>query len=578
MPDTVVTTTMSTMFAPSFSEKLILLYIDLWKPYPFGGSGAGGDFGYYPALRAEIENTIANRLKTLLRDEPSLGTRPWYFAIAIEANLLDVPLIPGSQPGHLKAYFESQLYFILAKYSFMKNRNLYSKDQLQKDISDFCDAAFDSTVGTFLYSIDWFNQYKTNKTTFISAADIFVRTNYSTVVTLLNTHNNFDGVDDIFMLLSVKGDNSLRRIFGANLADSSDDALMFDADAIINDNQFSVASKKSFPSYVVLNTLKRVNRVNINSFYNFYASNESIVDMGDKIANSTNYYDLAAAYKFMPRYNKLTWGPIQGGSGISMAIVPISGNISNISELQILNEYYVSQTFRKQGSGNDYVTACSSSENKFETSPFWAKILDGLKKSETKDLIDNKIFIVDHELLRKRSDEQPRLQYVGYIIHKYEFRDTQWKLKEVIMLDDCSTSTYYDFNVLYDRKYKYKIATLLKWVYSTSLTEVESFYTGLPSVLVAPPVSPEVMVLGPTIARPLVETMIAPGATGVRDSGIRIMGSAERYVGRSELIAGETARATEIARTDSGDTTTTTVQIAAMNIAQSLGIRSRMGR
>ena len=539
MPDVVL--------APSFPEKLISKYVDLWQPYDFSGV-----FGSYPAQRSFIEAVFANKLQTLLLIDTSLGTRPGHFDMNVEADLLDIPRIPDSQPGHMRAYFESQLYFILAKHSFVKNRNLYSKDQLQKDINDFYDATSDSVVMTFLYNVDWFNQYKNDKVNFVNAADVFIRTSWMTVVTLLNTYNDFNGVDDIFMLLSVKGDTTLKRIFGASLADPSDDALVFRADDIISDSRFASAAKKSFSSYAVLNTLKKVSRINIDSFYNFYASDESITSVGDSVANSANYYDLAAAYKFMPRYNKLVWGPVDGGSGINTAIVSVSGNISNISELQILNEFYVSQTFRKQGNGSDYVVINSSSEGKFEASPFWSKILSGLENKETKDLVDNKIFIVDHSLLRKRSDEQPRLQYVGYIINKYELTD-RWRLKEVIMLDDCSTSTYYDFNVLYNRKYKYKISTLLKWVYSTSLAEVESFYSAATFINeLGVSTMPEVSILRPSVGRPssLESTSI---------EGLSVMGSAEQFEGRTAEIAGEIARADEESRLETADSSLSSV-------------------
>ncbi len=550
MPELVVRLPATELSVLNFSEHLISQYVDLWKPFDFGPTG------FNPTQRNYIESVITDRLRILLT-----GTSTIVPGIDVELNLLDMPIRDGIMYNHLVAYFESQLYFVIAKHCFLKNGGSYSKENLHNDLNDFYESTRNCVTNTFLYDVEWFSLYSSNQTSYVDSIDTFIASRASAIVTTLNTYTNTSYIEDIFMLLSVKGDASLRRLFGRDLVSSDDDAMVFNADAIIGDDSFK---RKTFPSYATLNSLKTVNNINIESFYNFYTSDEAIEGTGDNVSNSSNYYGLASAHQFMPRYNKLTWNPIVGGSGINTIIVPVSGNISNISELQISNEFYFSQAFRKDN--GRYITVCSSSMDKFNKSQFWNKIVNPLIDAKVVDLVDNKIFVDDHSLLVRRSEEQPRLQYVGYIIHKYKFDGMNWKLKEVIVLDDCSTSIYYDFNVLYNKRYKYKIATILKWVYSTSVTEIESFYSDATLIDVAPVSAPAA-----TLAIPDSGVEVAPSPEYVALTGFSVMGSPEEYGHRLDEIAGEISRVDEASRSATAEKDlASTVTSIGMSLAATL--------
>jgi hypothetical protein len=529
MPDLIARLPLAELSVLNFSEHLISQYVDMWKPFDFAGVT-----GFNPTQKNYIEAVITDKLRVLLT-----GTSTIIPGIDVELNLLDMPIRDGIEYNHLISYFESQLYFIIAKHCFLKNKGSYSKEGLYKDLNDFYEATKDCVANTFLYVIDWFSVYSRNKVLYVDSIDTFIRLQSSAITIILNTYTDISYAEDIFMLLSVKGDASLRRLFGRDLVSSDDDAIIFNANAIIDDDSFK---RKIFPSYAILNSLKTVNNINIESFYNFYTNDETIEGTGDYISNSSNYYDLATGHKFMPRYNKLTWNPIVGGSGINTIIVPISGNISNVSELQISNEFYFSQVFRKDY--DEYTTVCSSSMDKFIKSHFWNLITGQLIGKNTVDLVDNKVFVDDHSMLVRRSEEQPRLQYVGYLIHKYKFDGSNWRLREVIIIDNCSTSIYYDFNVLYNKRYKYKIATILKWVYSTSITEVESFYSDATLIETAP-----VSIPATTLPIPDFGVSVPPSPEYVALEGLAVMGSSEEYAHRVDEIAGEVSRVDEESRT-----------------------------
>lgn len=580
---------------PILGESIVSLFVDLWKPW--------SDIvveGLSLRLNAEgLRAVIDSRIEILLIDNINLGTRPAYFNTIIVKNFLDVQ---NSSSNSLHSYFESQLFFIIAKYCFIKSKNEYAKDDLANDIDSFYEATKSSVETKFMYTVSWFSDYSSNKTSFTEKIDSLINNRSDEVVSIVNSYMTFDTVDDLFFFLSDKNttDNSMNKIYAQSLGNdpflSDDEALVFEANEIINDISFSL-SLKTLPSYGVLNALKQPTNISTFAFYNFYSSDESVPGKGDKIVDSSNYYDAAAGFKSMPRYVKLKWNPITGGAGIDFQIVPVSGNISNISQLQVANELYFSQEFRKNTNDisfaplssmflttptstasatpdmmlsiphlRNYMTICSSSMEKFSSSKFWSKITKTLIGKDTKDIIDNKIFVTDHSLIRKRTEEEPRLQYVGYIITKYELSD-KWKLKEVIMLDDCSTSIYYDFNVLYNKKYRYKIASLIKWVYSTSLSEVESFYSDAPA---EPDISPSVSLtpavsLIPIFFEPPIVKVALPSSTGYS-----IMGSDSDFEHRVALIDGGISHIDEDSRALSRDPLSETVASIGSGIATSL--------
>lgn len=604
--------------AGQFSEKIVSLHVDLWKkdpqiPRTYTNEG--------------LRSILSERLYNFLINDPfvAIGTlgRPTYFNINVEMSLLDLVSC-----GSVQSYFDSQILFIIAKHCFLRQRGVYDKIKLISDFNDFY--VFVSSLSYVTQSTTWFNSYITQRMMYANQLDSLINNHYERICTILSTYDSFDEVADIYLFLSSKNNNvdSLNYIYALSLGsdpfNSDDEELVFKAEEIINDPQFS---SKMMSSYGVLNGLKRVTGIKTTSFYNFYTSDESTSGEGDSVVNSLNYYDAAASFKYMPRYIKLTWNPIQGGSGIDTIIVPISGNISNVSEVQVLNEYYFSQTFRKDSNvvssaapvisamstlspspgatfststaptftsaaaggtittstslsvssviamppisampRDVYITICSSSMNKFVNSSFWNKIIYEFDRRETKDIIDNMIFVVDHNLLRKRSEEPPRLQYVGYLIHKYEWYDSKWKLKEIIMLDDCRSSYYYDFNILYNKRYKYKVSSLIKWIYSTSLVEVESFYNAATFINEsAISMMPETKISLPSTEKSLTSL------DSISMEGLSIIGSAEQFEGRAEKIAGEITREDESIRTETADSSLeSTVSSVSMFLSEIL--------
>jgi hypothetical protein len=542
-------------------------------------------------------------------------------------------LLDLASGGSVQSYLDSQILFIVAKHCFLKKRGTYDKIKLIADFNDFY--VFISSMSYVTQSTNWFNLYITQRMMYANQLDALINNHYERICTILSTYDTFDEVDDIYLFLSSKNNdvNSLNYIYAISLGsdpfNSDDEELVFKAEEIISDSQFS---SKTLSSYGIINGLKRITGIKTTSFYNFYTSDESTRGEGDSVVNSSNYYDAAAAFKYMPRYIKLAWNPIQGGSGIDTIIVPVSGNISNISEVQVLNEYYFSQTFRKDsnvistaaplapaasfipaagemvsaplapstfigfsGGGlsvsapvaplsvmpiTTYITICSSSMSKFANSSFWNKIVYEFDRRETKDTIDNMIFVADHNLLRKRSEQPPRLQYVGYLIHKYEWYDNKWKLKEIIMLDDCHSSCYYDFNILYDRRYKYKMSSLMKWIYSTSLIEVESFYSmaGFSDTF-NPEVNPEATVLpmgmvdSSAVDEDDLMTIEPTVSSTTREVGLKVMGSATQFQSRIDKISGELAREEEETRTESMDTIESIAEQVSQKIINTLGRR-----
>ncbi len=604
-----------------FSEKVVSLHVDLWKIAPQIPTTVTTE-----GLRA----ILSEKLYNLLVNDPFIviGTlgRPSYFNIEVEMSLLDL-----NSGSNAQSYLDSQILFIIAKHCFLRKRGIYDKVKLISDFNDFY--VFISSLSFITRSVTtWIDSYVAQGMIYANQLDALINNHYERICTILSTYDTFDEVDDIYLFLSSKNNdvNSLNYIYAISLGsdpfNSDDEELVFKAEEIINDPQFS---SKVMSSYSVLNGLKKVTGIRTTSFYNFYTSDESIRGEGDSVVNSTNYYDAAASFRYMPRFIKLTWNPIQGGSGIDTIIVPVSGNISDISEVQVLNEYYFSQTFRKNSnvissaspvvsamptftpsSGGTlstststaptfvssiggtlttslsttvasglssvipsttisampidvYITICSSSMNKFANSLFWNKIVYEFDRRETKDIIDNKIFVTDHNILRKRSEEPPKLKYVGYLIHKYEQHDGKWKLKEIIMLDDCRSSYYYDFNVLYNKRYKYKVSSLIKWIYSTSLIEVEPFYSTATFINESTTsIIPETTI--PAVAEELSPTSPPPA------EGLSVMGSVEEFERRSEEIAGEVAREDESIRTASADPLSSTVSSVAMLLSKIL--------
>lgn len=637
MPDSVISTIPEFISAP-FAEKIVSLHVDLWKKEPQIPSNYTNE-----GLRGVLSDRMYNLLVNDLYIAIGTSGRPSYFNIDIEMNLLD--LVAG---GNTQAYIDSQILFIIAKHCFLKKRGTYTKIDLIADFNDFY--VFISSMEYLNYSTAWFGSYTTQRMLYADQLDQLINNHYERICTLLTTYDTFDEVDDIYLFLSSKNSdvNSLNYIYALSLGsdpfNSDDEELVFKAEEIIDDFQFTT---KNLSSYGVLNGLKKVTNLRTTSFYNFYTSDESTRGEGDAAVNSSNYYDAAAAFKCMPRYIKLTWNPIQGGSGIDTVIVPISGNISNVSEIQVLNEYYFSQVFRKDSnvissvspsvssmptfvsspgtfststsspsfasSGgtlmtsisttpssmtpstftamprDTYITICSSSINKFANSSFWNKIVHEFNNRETKDIVDNMIFITDHNLLRKRSDAPPRLQYVGYLIHKYEWYENKWKLKEVVMLDDCHTSCYYDFNILYNRRYRYKMSSLIKWIYSTSLIEVESFYSSATySDTFMPEVSSESTILSTDLSEEEIQT-IDPAIMGsvtsepiytstVRETGLKVMGSATAFQSRIDILSGEAAREDEATRTESIDTLESTTEIVSRRIIDTLSTPASLRR
>lgn len=592
----------------TFPEKYIYSYVDLWKPWDvtsiFNAEG--------------VRILISDRIHVLNVDDRSLGIRPDYFDDSIILNLLNCDT-------NLYSYFESQILFIIAKFSLLKKKDKYSLDLLSKDIDDFFQQTKDSVLTKFRYTVSWFSLYSENSVEFVRQIESIILNRYEEIATIISSYTSFDYLDDLVLFLNSSNfsENSLNYIYATALGSdpflSDDEALVFKAEEIINDENFT-AYNKNFTSYAVMNCLKQPTNFSVSSFYNFYSSDESTPGRGDKLVDSSTYYIASSGFKSMPRYMKLTWSPIIGGAGIDTRIVPVSGNITDISELQISNELYFSQEFRKDsktfsilphsvsfspsisptismrpvsfspfisGSSsvstrtttevskptfNNYITICSSSDDKFSRSKFWSKIVKSLAYRETKDLIDNKMFVTNHSLLRKRSEEEPRLQYVGYLITKYEFRENKWYLKEVVTLDDCASSTYYDFNVLYNRRYKYKISSLIKWVYSTSLTEVEAFYSDAPSSPEMPPpdsLTPEV---------PIVETPDIEETISIRPAGELIMGSDVMFEHRHEALIGETDREDEHIRFESRDELEATKIFTGLSISETLKERTRMSR
>ncbi|MFA5174629.1 MAG: hypothetical protein WC438_05605 [Candidatus Pacearchaeota archaeon] len=542
-----------------------------------------------------------------------LSPRSSYFDASVAIMLLDLN-------SNIQTYIDSQILFVIAKHCFLKKRGVYSKIDMINDFNDFY--VFINSRTYIEQSTTWFNLYSTQRMAYADRLDSFINNHYERVCITLTTYDTFDEIDDLYLFLTSKNNdvNSLNYIYAISLGsdpfNSDDEELVFRAEDIINDPQFS---SKTLSSYCVLNGLKKITGIKTTSFYNFYTLDESISGEGDSVVNSLNYYDAAAAFKYMPRYIKLSWNPIQGGSGIDTTIVPVSGNISNISEVQILNEYYFSQTFRKDsnvissaaplvtlapagetttapvapsafigfsgGSSSTtfaptaplsfapitpYITICSSSLNKFSNSSFWNKITHEFQHRETKDVIDNMIFVTDHNLLRKRSDDPPKLQYVGYLIHKYEWHNDTWKLKEIIMLDDCRSSCYYDFNVLYGKKYQYKISSIIKWVYSTSLSEVESSYSMADFY---DSMAPTITTDTPILPSDLVDSTTDTTDRTAAEMGSRIMGSAEEFIGRADILTGEILREEEESRAESRDILGSVSGEVSMAISKALSSR-----
>lgn len=555
-----------------FVEQVISLFIDLWKREPTVPEYADNEtmrVFYYEKLYYLLAYDVYLT---------NFSVRPSYF----DAN---VSLMIINLNNSIQTYLDSQINFIIAKYCFNKKANSYNKNNLEIELNNF--VSFINSRRNIEHSTKWIELFVASKDNYMNQLDRLINNRYEEICSKLLMYNSFDSVDDLFLFLSGNNNsvNSLNYVYATSLGsdpfNSDDEALVFKAEDIISDNTRFLNKTES--SYCVLNGLKKVTNLRTTSFYNFYTLDECISGEGDVVANSENYYDIASAYKFMPRYIKLTWNPIIGGSGIDTKIIPVSGNISNISDLPILNEFYFSQTFRKDSNvissvsptvfsqheetisyysptvtteresvssyspgtiyvmpRDSYVTICSSSMYKFINSEFWRKIIYDFINRDTKDVIDNLVFIRNNNLLRRRSDEQPKLQYVGYLINKYEFNNGSWKLKEIIMLDDCKTSCYYDFNVLYNRRYKYKMSTLIKWVYSTSLLEVESFYS-LAESIDSGSISTDVSLPDST------STEILPS---VIETGIGVAGSFDSFMFRNEKIIGESIRESE----ESGET------------------------
>jgi len=536
-----------------FAEQLIKRYVDLWSTSLY---------------REETYSKFAipAKFSILIDISPDFGTRPAAFNSDFEKELLDLRT-------NLKGYFDSQMFFIIAKHCFKKKYNEFSETDFRADIENFFLWGKNKAI-ELGNSIDWFIEYERNKDSFLFQAYRVINSRSEEIFIILGSFTDWNELDDLFLFLSSKNDRrpSIKQIYESVVSSdpfsTSDEEIAFNASDVISDDTFRT---KRFSSYVVLNSLQKVGMVRTSSFYNFYTSDESTPGEGDSVANSSNYYELASSYRFMPRHIKVSWNPMRGGSGIDTRIVPVSGNISDISEIQVLNELYFSQTFRKDvkksssrglsmgvSTGTSmsdlYVTICSSSEEKFKNSRFWNLIASPFLQKETKDLIDNKIFITEHDQLRNRTDEQPLLKYVGYLIHKYEHvSGNSWKLKEVIMLDDCTSSCYYDFNVLYNKKYRYKIASLIKWVYSTSLTEVEAFYSDAPEIH---PISAGTIIAPTTI----IAATSSLDSTTITTPSLSIMGSIEAYEGRLETLIGESTRESELTRVESIDPLETLIE------------------
>jgi hypothetical protein len=124
------------------------------------------------------------------------------------------------------------------------------------------------------------------------------------------------------------------------------------------------------------------------------------------------------------------------------------------------------------------------------------------------------------------------------------------------------------------------MSSLMKWIYSTSLIEVESFYSmaGFSDTF-NPEVNPETTVLpmgvvdSSAVDEDDLMTIEPTVSSTTREVGLKVMGSATQFQSRIDKISGELAREEEETRTESVDTLESIAEQVSQKIINTLGRR-----